>query len=161
MVKGIEDEFKRDCPECKLTTRNVPTTQWANGVQKEVSTGLQRDPSVNYLLPIYDAMTQFAAAGLQVAGKAGTVEMASFNGTPFALEMVADGKLEMDLGENEVWIARAILDAAMRAAMDEPVPDDDYAKAPLLRLHQGQRRRSGNPAGPGQGLRERVRERLR
>jgi ribose transport system substrate-binding protein len=151
VVKGIQDEFKRDCPDCKLTTRNVPTTQWANGVQKEVSTGLQRDPGVNYLLPIYDAMTQFAAAGLQVAGKAGTVEMASFNGTPFALQMVADGKLAMDIGENEVWIARAILDAAMRAAMDEPVPDDDYAKAPLLVFTKDNVAEAGTPPDPAKG----------
>jgi ribose transport system substrate-binding protein len=129
----------------------VPTTQWASGVQKEVSTGLQRDPGVNYLLPIYDAMTQFAAAGLQVAGKADKVGMASFNGTPFALQMVADGKLAMNIGENEVWIARGILDAAMRAAMDQPVPDDDYAKAPLLVFTKDNVASAGNPPTASDG----------
>ncbi len=151
VVKGIKDEFARDCPDCKLTTRNVPTTQWASGVQKEVSSGLQRDPTVNYLLPIYDAMTQFAGAGLQVAGKAGKVGMASFNGTPFALQMVADGKLDMNIGENEVWIARAILDAAMRAAMDQPVPDDTYAKAPLLVFTKDNVAGAGSPPDPAKG----------
>ena len=151
VVKGIEDEFARDCPDCKLTTRNVPTTQWASGVQKEVSSGLQRDPTVNYLLPIYDAMTQFAAAGLQVSGKADTVGMASFNGTPFALGLVADGKLDMNIGENEVWIARAILDAAMRAAMDEPVPGDSYAKAPLLVFTKDNVANAGSPPDPAKG----------
>jgi ribose transport system substrate-binding protein len=151
VVKGIEDEFARDCPDCKLATRNVPTTQWASGVQKEVSSGLQRDPTVNYLLPIYDAMTQFAAAGLQVSGKAGTVGMASFNGTPFALEMVADGKLDMNIGENEVWIARAILDAAMRAAMDEPVPENSYEKAPLLVFTKDNVADAGTPPDPAKG----------
>lgn len=151
VVKGIKDEFARDCPECKLTTRNVPTTQWASGVQKEVSSGLQRDPTVNYLLPIYDAMTQFAAAGLQVAGKSGTVGMASFNGTPFALEMVADGKLDMNIGENEVWIARAILDAAMRAAMDQTVPENTYEKAPLLVFTKDNVADAGTPPDPAKG----------
>jgi ribose transport system substrate-binding protein len=151
VVKGIKDEFARDCPSCKLTTRNVPTTQWASGVQKEVAAGLQRDPNVNYLLPIYDAMTQFAAAGLQVAGKVG---MASFNGTPFALQMVADGKLDMNLGENEVWIGRAILDAAMRAAMDKPVPNDTYAKAPLLVFTKENVANAGTPPDPAKGYGE-------
>jgi ribose transport system substrate-binding protein len=151
VVKGIEDEFARDCPDCKLATRNVPTTQWASGVQKEVSSGLQRDPTVNYLLPIYDAMTQFAAAGLQVSGKSGKVGMASFNGTPFALEMVADGKLDMNIGENEVWIARAILDAAMRAAMDEPVPGNSYEKAPLLVFTKANVANAGTPPDPAKG----------
>jgi ribose transport system substrate-binding protein len=154
VVKGIKEEFAKDCPDCKVTTRNVPTTQWASGVQKEVASGLQRDPNVNYLLPIYDAMTQFAGAGLQVAGKAGKVGMASFNGTPFALQMVADGKLDMDLGENEVWIARAILDAAMRAAMDQPVPDDTYAKAPLLVFTKENVANAGSPPDPAKGYGE-------
>jgi ribose transport system substrate-binding protein len=120
-------------------------------VQKEVATGLQRDPGVNYLLPIYDAMTQFASAGLQVAGKADKVGMASFNGTPFALQMVADSKLAMNIGENEVWIARAILDAAMRAATDQPVPDDDYAKAPLLVFTKDNVSGAGTPPDPAKG----------
>jgi ribose transport system substrate-binding protein len=154
VVKGINDEFARDCPSCKLATRNVPTTQWASGVQKEVASGLQRDPNVNYLLPIYDAMTQFASAGLQVAGKANKVGMASFNGTPFALQMVADGKLDMNLGENEVWIGRAILDAAMRAAMDKPVPDDTYAKAPLLVFTKKNVANAGTPPDPAKGYGE-------
>lgn len=154
VVKGIEDEFAKDCPDCKVTTRNVPTTQWASGVQKEVAAGLQRDPNVNYLLPIYDAMTQFAAAGLRVAGKAGKIGMASFNGTPFALQMVADGKLDMNIGENEVWIARAILDGAMRAAMDQPVPDDTYAKAPLLVFTKDNVANAGSPPDPAKGYGE-------
>src|SRR4051794_4128659 len=154
VVKGIKDEFARDCSACKLTTRNVPTTQWASGVQKEVASGLQRDPNVNYLLPIYDAMTQFAAAGLQVAGKSGTVKMASFNGTPFALEMVADGKLDMNLGENEVWIARPTLEGAMRGAMDQPVPENPYEKAPLLVFTKDNVADAGTPPDPAKGYGE-------
>lgn len=151
VVNGIKAEFGRDCPDCRLTTRNVPTTQWASGVQKEVSSGLQRDPGVNYLLPIYDAMTPFAAAGLQVAGRTGQVGMASFNGTPFALKMVADGKLDMDLGENEVWIARAILDASMRGATGRPIPKDTYAKAPLMTFTKTNVATAGTPPDPALG----------
>jgi ribose transport system substrate-binding protein len=151
VVKGIRDEFARDCPDCKVTTRNVVTTQWATGVQKEVTNGIRRDPNVNYVLPIYDAMTQFAAAGLKVAGKGSSIGMASFNGTPFALKMVADGDLAMNIGENEVWIGRAILDAAMRAAMDEPVPDDDYKGAPLLVFTKDNVAQAGSPPDPAKG----------
>ncbi len=151
VVKGMKAEFTRNCPDCKLTTKNVPTTQWATGVQNEVRSGLQANPNVTTVLPIYDGMSQFALAGIQQAGKAQAVRMASFNGTPFALELVASGKLAMDIGENEVWIARAMLDAAMRAAMDQPIPEDDYAKAPLLVFTKGNVGSAGAPPDPAQG----------
>jgi ribose transport system substrate-binding protein len=151
MIKGMRAVFARDCPDCRLTARNVPTTQWASGVQKEVGTGLQRDPNVNYIVPIFDAMTPFAIAGRQVAGKAATAGMASFNGTPFALDLVSQGKLDMNLGENEVWIARAMLDAAMRAAMGEPVPEDTYKAAPLLVFTKDNVAQAGTPPDPAKG----------
>jgi ribose transport system substrate-binding protein len=151
VVKGMEDEFAENCSDCKLTTRNVPTTQWATGVQNEVRSGVQANPNVNAVIPIYDAMTQFALAGLQQAGKAGKVVTATFNGTPFALEMVADGKLDMNIGENEIWIARAMLDAAMRAAMDEEVPGNHYEKAPLLVFTKDNVAGAGTPPDPAKG----------
>jgi ribose transport system substrate-binding protein len=151
MIKGMKQVFAQHCADCKLAARNVPTTQWASGVQKEVATGLQRDPNVNYIVPIFDAMTPFAIAGRQVAGKAATAGMASFNGTPFALDLVTQGKLDMNLGENEVWIARAMLDAAMRAAMGEPVPDDTYKAAPLLVFTKDNVAQAGTPPDPAKG----------
>jgi ribose transport system substrate-binding protein len=151
MIKGMKEVFARDCPDCKLAARNVPTTQWASGVQKEVAAGLQRDPNVNYIVPIFDAMTPFAIAGRQVAGKTATAGMASFNGTPFALELVSGGKLDMNLGENEVWIARAMLDAAMRAALGEPVPEDTYKAAPLLVFTKDNVAQAGTPPDPAKG----------
>jgi ribose transport system substrate-binding protein len=151
VVKGMQDEFAKNCPDCKLKTANVPTTQWATGVKTEVSSGIQRNPNLNYVIPIYDAMSQFAHSGLQVAGKAGKIGMATFNGTPFALEMVANGQLEMNLGENEVWIALAMLDADMRAATGQTVPENDYDKAPLLVFTKDNVANAGTPPTASDG----------
>jgi ribose transport system substrate-binding protein len=151
VVAGLRDEFKADCPDCKLTVVNVPSTQWTTGVQNEVSSGIQRDPNLNYLIPIYDAMTQYAVAGLAVAGKAGKIPMDTFNGTPFALDLVREGKVSMNIGESEAWIARAMLDANMRAAMGQPVPDTTYDKAPLVVFTKDNVATAGVPAKQSQG----------
>jgi ribose transport system substrate-binding protein len=151
VIAGLKDEFKADCPDCKLTIVNVPSTQWTSGVQNEVSSGIQRDPNLNYLIPIYDAMTQYAVAGLAVAGKAGKIPMSTFNGTPFALDLVREGKVTMNIGESEAWIARAMLDANMRAAMDKPVPDTTYDKAPLLVFTKDNAATAGVPAVQSKG----------
>jgi ribose transport system substrate-binding protein len=154
VVKGLRDEFRENCPECRLQTANVPTTQWASGVQNEVANGIRRNPSLNYLIPIYDAMTQFATAGIQVAGKAGQMPMTTFNGTPFALDLVKQGKVEMNLGENEDWIGRAMLDASMRAAAGLEVPDNHYEKAPLYIFTKANVADAGTPPRPDKGYGE-------
>jgi ribose transport system substrate-binding protein len=151
VVAGLQEEFKADCPDCKLKVVNVPSTQWTTGVQNEVSSGIQRDPNLNYLIPIYDAMTQYAVAGLAVAGKAGKIPMNTFNGTPFALDLVREGKVAMNIGENEAWIARAMLDANMRAAIGQKVPDTTYDKAPLLVFTKDNVAAAGVPAKQSQG----------
>lgn len=151
VVAGLRDELEADCPGCKLKVTNVPSTQWATGVQNEVSSGLQRDPNLNYVIPIYDGMSQFAVAGIAVAGKAGKIPVATFNGTPFALDLVREGKVAMNIGENESWIARAMLDANMRAAMGQPVPDTTYDAAPLLVFTKANVAKAGTPAKQSQG----------
>lgn len=151
VIKGMRNVFARDCKGCKLDIVDVPTVEWANKVQGEVQSGLQRNPNVNYVLPIYDAMTSFVSAALRVSGKAGKIQQASFNGTPFVLEAVKRGDVQMDIGENEDWIARAMLDADMRAAADLSVPKNHYRAAPLYIFTKKNVARAGTPPHPAKG----------
>jgi ribose transport system substrate-binding protein len=151
VVKGLRDEFSRNCPECKLQVANVPTVEWATGVQNEVQSGIQRNPKLNFLIPIYDAMTQFALAGVRAANRAGQIKIDTFNGTPFALDLVRKGEIQMNLGENEVWIAMAMLDASMRAAAGMKVPTDTYRKAPLYIFTRENVAQAGTPPDPAKG----------
>lgn len=91
VIAGMRSEFRKACTTCKLAVVNVPTADWASSVQGEVQSNLQQNPGVNYMLPIYDAMTPYVAAGLRTAGKS-SVSQASFNGTPFALTSVKNRK---------------------------------------------------------------------
>ena len=83
--------------------------------QSEVQAALIRDPKVNYVIPIYDSMSQFAVPGIVAAGKTGKVQIATFNGTPFVMKMLQeDDVVAMEVGENLDWIGHAIIDAEMR-----------------------------------------------
>jgi ribose transport system substrate-binding protein len=151
VIKGMRNVFARDCKGCKLDIVDVPTVEWANKVQGEVQSGLQRNPNVNYVLPIYDAMTSFVSAALRISGKAGKIQQASFNGTPFVLEAVKKGDVQMDIGENEDWIARAMLDADMRAAAGLKVPKNHYRGAPLYIFTKKNVAKAGTPPHPAKG----------
>lgn len=114
MVEGIKAEFAEICPDCKYKIQNVPVTEWSTKIQPTVQSELLRDPSINYILPIYDSMSQFIVPAITLTGKQDSVKIATFNGTPFVIGLIQQGKVEMDIGENLDWIAHAVLDAEMR-----------------------------------------------
>jgi ribose transport system substrate-binding protein len=89
-----------------------------------VQSTLLANPDVNFVLPIYDSMAQFVVPAIQITGKKGKVRIATFNGTPFVLDYVRNGDVDMDIGESLDWIARATVDGYLRGLCGLPVPKD-------------------------------------
>jgi ribose transport system substrate-binding protein len=105
--------LKDNCPDCKTTYINVPVNDWATQGQPAVQNALLADPSINYVLPVYDSMSQFIAPAIQIAGSG--AKIVSYNGTPFVLDMMRDGDMvEMIVGESLGWVGYAGVDANMR-----------------------------------------------
>jgi ribose transport system substrate-binding protein len=114
-VATIRTEFKTRCPECKVTVINVPIPQWATAMQGAVQSALGRDPNINYIIPIYDSMSQFITPAITLAGRDGKVHIATYNGTPFVLKEMQDSDvIRMDVGENLDWLAWAGMDQNLR-----------------------------------------------
>ncbi len=110
---AILDYFKANCPSCKTRYINTPAAEWATKIQPAVQDALLADPAVNYVLPIYDSMSQFAAPA--VVATSSKAKIVSYNGTPFVLDMMRDGDIvEMDVGESLGWVGMAGVDANMR-----------------------------------------------
>jgi len=125
LVKGFEDELRQNCPACKVVQKiNVGVTEWGTKIRPSVQSALLANPEVNFVVPIYDSMSQFVVPAIQITGKQGKVRVATFNGTPFVLDYVRDGKVDMDIGESLDWIARATIDGYLRADCGLPVPKD-------------------------------------
>jgi len=143
MLGGLLDEFKELCPNCTLTVHNVPANEWSTKIQPTVQSELLRNPKLNYIVPIYDSMTQFVLPAITLTGREGKVKIATFNGTPFAIGLVQQGKVEIDIGENLDWIAHAILDAEMRMLCGlDPVTDP---KIPFYIFDRNNAKNAGTP----------------
>lgn len=122
-VAGIRDELAKNCPECKeVAYINAPVPEWATKIQSSVQSALLANSNINYIIPIYDSMSGFVVPAVRIAGKTGQVKIATFNGTPFVIDLIQQGEVEMDVGESLGWIARAILDSHMRTlcGLEEP-----------------------------------------
>ncbi len=110
---AILNYLKDNCPDCKTKYINVPVNEWATKGQPAVQNALLADPTINYVLPVYDSMSQFIVPAIQIAGS--SAKIVSYNGTPFVLDMMRDGDIvEMNVGESLGWVGMAGMDADMR-----------------------------------------------
>jgi ribose transport system substrate-binding protein len=147
MVSGINDELKH-CPDCKAQFQSFAITDRTR-ITPSVQAALLADPSINYIILIYDSMAQFVVPAVTITNSQDRVKIAAFNGTPFAIGMVQDGQLEMDIGENLDWIAHAVLDSEMRLVCGLPPVADP--KIPFYMFTSANAKDAGVPPRLSQG----------
>lgn len=116
MVAGIRSEFSTYCKGCKLSFTDVTIADVATKIQPNVQAALTADPSINYVICLYDsAEAPFAEAAIRAANRVGHVKISTFNGTPEILKEVKSNQIvSADVGENLQWIAYAVVDQSMR-----------------------------------------------
>jgi ribose transport system substrate-binding protein len=149
-VKGITDTLAKICgPNCKTTYINAPVPEWSTKIQTGVQSALIADPTINYVIPIYDSMSQFVVPALTITGRKGKVKIATFNGTPFVIDMIQKGEVEMDVGESLGWIARSVLDGYMREMCGLKTYDTLYV--PFYIFDSSNAKNAGTPADYDRG----------
>lgn len=114
IVAAMKSELQARCSSCKATVINVPTVDWATKIQPGVESALAKEPSINWVVPTYDSMSIYVAAGINAAGRSGKVRIVSYNGTTPILAMVQKGQVYADVGENLTWLAWSMLDQSLR-----------------------------------------------
>jgi ribose transport system substrate-binding protein len=117
-VRGMRDILGR-CSGCKVSENSTPTAEWQTKLPSLAASEVRRNPNANYFLPLYDGMGIFVTSGIQQAGAAGRVKVASFNAAPAALELIRKGDtFTADPGQPNSWMAWQGLDQAMRGMLD-------------------------------------------
>jgi ribose transport system substrate-binding protein len=142
MMTGIKEELAK-CASCKMKCINVTIPEMATKTQTNVQAALTADPSINYVIPVYDVLTQFVVPAVTITGESDKVRIATFNGTPFAIGLAQEGKVDVDIGENLDWIDHAVVDAEMRMLCGLPPVKDP--KIPLLIFDKSNADTAGKP----------------
>ena len=125
MREGISSEFDTyGGPDIQYTFVNVPIPEWGTKIKPAVQAAIVADPALTYVICIYDSMSQFVTPAIDATNSAEQVKVIGFNGTPFVLDLVRTGKVEMCLGESLNWAGMAIADAEMRLIGDMGLVDN-------------------------------------
>lgn len=114
MRNGISSEFGTYGPGIQYKFVNVPIPDWGTKITPSVQSAIVADPKLTYVICIYDSMAQFVTPAIASTNSTGKVNIIGFNGTPFVLDLVRTGKVQMDIGESLDWAGHAIADAEMR-----------------------------------------------
>ncbi|SNR53552.1 sugar ABC transporter substrate-binding protein [Puniceibacterium sediminis] len=150
LVQGIHDALTENCAKCEILQEiNVGITEWGTKIQPSLQSALLANPTANYVIPIYDSMSQFVVPAVELTGKSETVKIATSNGTPFVLDFIREGQVEMDIGESLDWIARATIDGYMRGLAGLPMPKD--IGVPYYLFDESNIETAGVPAVPNKG----------
>jgi ribose transport system substrate-binding protein len=123
LIDNFMAELAKVAPNGKIVQEiNVGVTEWGTKIQPGVQAALQANPDINVVIPIYDSMSQFVVPAIRLVGKTGQVKVGTFNGTPFVLDYIQSGEVDMDIGESLDWIAYATVDGHLRDACGLPTP---------------------------------------
>lgn len=129
MLGAAKDEFTRLCPRCKLKVVDSPQVQPPSRLVTLTQTLIRRDPKLNYLIPVFDAMALTMVPAVHAANAQDRIKIVTTNGTPAALALIKRGDvIAADVGANIAWSGWGIADeffrlfAGQAAIADERVP---------------------------------------
>ena len=123
LKKSIFDRLNQFGGNNKFIYVNTPFAEWQTKIAVATETAVINDPTINWILPIYDSMSVFARQGLNAAGR-DDIQIASYNGTPGSLDLLRAGGMQMNVGESLGWVGWAGVDSNMRLLCDAgDVPD--------------------------------------
>ena len=130
-AKAFEAELKKYCPSCKFTEQGVNLGQWATDLGTTTSAALTKDPTINYVFPVFDPMTQFVNPAITQAGKASTVKVVTVNGIlPFMQDLATGTSVTQgEVGQDLQALGYIEADQILRALTGNPLVPNDYAPA--------------------------------
>jgi ribose transport system substrate-binding protein len=125
ILNGLHEQFQKYCPECTLEIKDVPVSKWATEVPTLVES-VAKDPSVEYIIPIFDNMATFAVPAVNAAGAGSRIKIVTFNATPAVMKNLAENEVVVaEVGNANVWAGWAFMDQALRVLTGTPPLKDE------------------------------------
>lgn len=114
-MQGLRSEMKALCPtNCSMTTTDVPSAQWATGLSQAAVNLVQRNPSINYVMPEFGPMVTTVLSALHQQVASGKIKMSSFDQSPDVVSALKSGEIKSDVGTSVADLAWPTLDEALR-----------------------------------------------
>ena len=119
-MQGFSAEYKKLCPQCKLTVRNIDLPTLATELPSGTSESLRADPSINYIFGTFDAMIPDILPAVQQSGS--KAKIVGHDGLPANLQWIRQGLQAADVALPPIQILGwAGVDLIGRALLHQPL----------------------------------------
>jgi ribose transport system substrate-binding protein len=120
MRDTIQQEFTKYAPDAKVQVEQVEFGDWQTRTPSLVRSKMQRDPDINYFIPVVDGQSLFMVPALQQAGYADKVKISTFNATQGVLQLLQkENVVGADSGQDTLYAGYADIDQALRVLTDQ------------------------------------------
>jgi len=141
-INGFNTELQRLCSSCKSKVVGSPISEWQTNLGSQTRTLLNSDPTINYFVPVFDALGLFMKPAIAAANAQSRVKVVSNNASLADLQAIKGGNDPevADVGGNEQWLGWAAVDQVVRvlsggsAVADERVPNRTFDKTNLASI---------------------------
>jgi ribose transport system substrate-binding protein len=121
---ALERQLESACPGCSIVESvEFSIGKMAQELGPAVTSALQRNPSIEYVVAPFDSSGIFAAQGIRQAGKTETVKMVSAEGDPNGFEAIRNGEQAVDLATVPPWGGWAAVDLMLRQFAGSPIEE--------------------------------------
>ena len=152
MEQTVYDTFAELCPDCNVTSQNVPIPDWFGGAgQSTIDAALVANPDLDAVFLSYDFMAPVVEGSIKANGSDAKIH--AFGGDyPVVSTMTApDTAFGTDMGPDFLWMAYSGADQLFRAMTGEPVIPADEAYAPYRLWTPANAAEKGEAPGSGFG----------
>lgn len=126
-AQNYVEELERMCPDwCEVEVKDAPLPEWETNLQNLTQSTLRADPTVNYLIPVWDDMVNFINPGVYSVGAQDRVKIITYNADLRVMQDLAKGDLVVtDIGSPLQWAGWALVDQGIRLTTGMPPVEDE------------------------------------
>jgi ribose transport system substrate-binding protein len=136
-----------------VTVADVTLADWSTRIQTAVTSEINKNPDLNWVIPIFDGMAQFALAGVLQGRAQDRVAIATSDGTPAVLaDLQRDRVVKLESGTNPKWLAWANMDQAMRMLSGAGAIESGNENLPIRLIDSSNIDEVGSPPELGKGF---------
>jgi ABC-type sugar transport system substrate-binding protein len=129
-VQAYKDEFKKNCPTCKVQELNVSIDDLVGGkVPAAVASKLQSSPDINYVFNTFGSLPAGLTAALKSAGLLDQVKVYGQDFSKFDLDEIVAGTMSAWSADPKGYAGWLMVDAAARLALGMPLDEERQAAA--------------------------------
>lgn len=123
IYKGFSAEFEKYVTSGYCSILSGTNIEIENGLATKIKDAISKDPNLNYIVVLDEAMINDAVSGVEQSGK--NIKIISTGGMLESYDIAEDGKIEMLVAQSYEWTGYGVVDYVLRILGKSTLPQEE------------------------------------